>query len=130
MFNIISFIQEWQMQSRSASLNIQNKIKIINLSPCNLNIDYNNDIDFSELKLTNIQDNIDFTYFETKKSAEVKKLNKTFYLSKNIKSFNDYIHKNTMYIFLVGFILLNIYENRCKVEFIKLGKKKAQHKII
>jgi hypothetical protein len=42
----------------------------------------------------------------------------------------DYIHKNTMYIFLVGFILLNIYENRCKVEFIKLGKKKAQHKII
>jgi hypothetical protein len=32
------------MQSKSASLNIQNKIKIINLSPCNLNIEYNNNI--------------------------------------------------------------------------------------
>jgi hypothetical protein len=32
------------MQSKSASLNIQNKIKIINLSPCNLNIEYNNKI--------------------------------------------------------------------------------------
>jgi hypothetical protein len=55
---------------------------------------YINVIDFSELKLTNIKDNIDFTYFETKKSAETKNLNKTFYLSKNIKSFNDYINKN------------------------------------
>ena len=55
---------------------------------------YINVIDFSELKLTNIKDNIDFTYFETKKSAEIKNLNKTFYLSKNLKSFNDYINKN------------------------------------
>ena len=55
---------------------------------------YINVIDFSELKLTNIKDNIDFTYFETKKSNETKNLNKTFYLSKNIKSFNDYINKN------------------------------------
>ena len=62
--------------------------------PKNSIYNYINVIDFSELKLTNIQDNIDFTYFETKKSSEVKKLNKTFYLSKNIKSFNDYINKN------------------------------------
>ena len=55
---------------------------------------YINVIDFSELKLTNIKDNIDFTYFETIKSNETKNLNKTFYLSKNIKSFNDYINKN------------------------------------
>jgi hypothetical protein len=55
---------------------------------------YINVIDFSELKLTNIKDNIDFTYFESKKSTETKNLNKTFYLSKNIKSFNDYINKN------------------------------------
>ena len=55
---------------------------------------YINVIDFSELKLTNIKDNIDFTYFETIKSTEKKNLNKTFYLSKNIKSFNDYINKN------------------------------------
>jgi len=55
---------------------------------------YINVIDFSELKLTNLKDNIDFIYFETKKSIEVKNLNKTFYFSKNIKSFNDYISKN------------------------------------
>ena len=55
---------------------------------------YINKIDFSELKLTNIKDNIDFTYFETTKSNETKNLNKTYYLSKNIKSFNDYINKN------------------------------------
>lgn len=54
---------------------------------------YINVIDFSELKLTNIKDNIDYTYFE-KKNVNIKNLNKTFYLSKNIKSFNDYINKN------------------------------------
>jgi hypothetical protein len=55
---------------------------------------YINVIDFSDLKLTNIKDNVDFTYFETQKSSETKNLNKTLYLSKNIKSFNDYINKN------------------------------------
>ena len=55
---------------------------------------YINVIDFSELKLTNIKDNIDFLYFETKKSSQVKNLNKTFYLSKNLKSFSDFINKN------------------------------------
>jgi hypothetical protein len=40
------------MQSKSASLNIQNKIKIINLSPCNLNIEYNNNIQSLNDKIT------------------------------------------------------------------------------
>ena len=41
------------MQSKSASLNIQNKIKIINLSPCNLNIEYNNNNNIQSLNDSN-----------------------------------------------------------------------------
>ena len=37
------FLKEWQMQTKSASLNVSNKIQVINLTPCNLRINTNDD---------------------------------------------------------------------------------------
>jgi hypothetical protein len=55
---------------------------------------YINIIDFSDVKLTNFKDNIDFIYFEGLKNNLIKPIDNTYYLSKNIRSFNDYINKN------------------------------------
>jgi len=55
---------------------------------------YINVIDFSDVKLTNFKDNIDFNYFQSSKGNLIKPIDNTFYLGKNIRSFNDYINKN------------------------------------
>ncbi len=71
------------------------------ISPENKNIfikksiyNYINVIDFSDVKLTNFKDNIDFNYFQSLKGNLIKPIDNTFYLGKNIRSFNDYIYKN------------------------------------